>query len=525
MRILQRGLALLRPGGRLVYSTCSLNPVENEAVVAAALRANPDVSLVDCSADLPALKRRRGMTSWRVAPGKGAHLSKRRNEANGEEAAKADDMPWIDSWDELKALDEPLASRLPASLWPQGDEEKNHVERCMRVYPHMQNTGGFFVACLVKQGDGTGSMADGMIRAIDSESADRKRAASEEPEEPRKRTRAEDGESEASADVPAETASIPTDVQPVDKHASDRKSSLLRKKKDGEEVVIGAGGMPYREDPFVYVDPNDAEVQSCVKWFGLDDFPAGNLLVRNADRVPLRSMYLTSSSVRAVVSGGGPGAGVHPSLNPLRLRLLNCGVKVFGRQESTSKVTQSRKEAPNEESAVRRENVSAVLDCRWRVVADSLHSMRPFVGDKVVIPATLEELAFFIKEYYPVLERLPGTVGEFLRNAPMGSYILDIRPSEYENHKLTVALSFPVWRSVASANLMLDKQEKSALSFRLFDTDVSDPAGQRQFSTNPQARKRGPKGDDAAETKSNDAPAEAKESSEAPAETTTEGSA
>ena len=236
-------------------------------------------------------------------------------------------------------------------------------------------------------------------------------------------------------------------------------------------------------------------------------------------------MYLTSSSVRAVVSGGGPGAGVHPSLNPLRLRLLNCGVKVFGRQESTSKVTQSRKEASNEESADRRENVSAVLDCRWRVVADSLHSMRPFVGDKVVIPATLEELAFFIKEYYPVLERLPGTVGEFLRNAPMGSYILDIRPSEYENHKLTVALSFPVWRSVASANLMLDKQEKSALSFRLFDTDVSDPAGQRQFSTNPQARKRGPKGDDAAETKSNDAPAEAKESSEAPAETTTEGSA
>jgi len=32
-RILKRGLELLNVGGRLVYSTCSFNPIENEAVV------------------------------------------------------------------------------------------------------------------------------------------------------------------------------------------------------------------------------------------------------------------------------------------------------------------------------------------------------------------------------------------------------------------------------------------------------------------------------------------------------------
>lgn len=39
--LLERALPLVRPGGRLVYSTCSLEPEENEAVVAALLAAHP----------------------------------------------------------------------------------------------------------------------------------------------------------------------------------------------------------------------------------------------------------------------------------------------------------------------------------------------------------------------------------------------------------------------------------------------------------------------------------------------------
>ena len=37
-QILRRGIELLKVGGNISYSTCSLNPIENEAVVAAALK-------------------------------------------------------------------------------------------------------------------------------------------------------------------------------------------------------------------------------------------------------------------------------------------------------------------------------------------------------------------------------------------------------------------------------------------------------------------------------------------------------
>jgi len=56
LRNLLRGLELLETGGRLIYSTCSLNPIEDEAVVAAAMdKCAGAVELVNV--ELPGVKK------------------------------------------------------------------------------------------------------------------------------------------------------------------------------------------------------------------------------------------------------------------------------------------------------------------------------------------------------------------------------------------------------------------------------------------------------------------------------------
>jgi 16S rRNA (cytosine967-C5)-methyltransferase len=54
--ILASAARLLKPGGRLVYATCSILPQENEAIAEAFSASHPDFELLDAGAVLQQLK-------------------------------------------------------------------------------------------------------------------------------------------------------------------------------------------------------------------------------------------------------------------------------------------------------------------------------------------------------------------------------------------------------------------------------------------------------------------------------------
>lgn len=144
-KILHRGLELLRPGATLVYSTCSLNPLENEAVISSVIEEIGGVEKVEI-VPLPSWLTNKctimkGLSTWLVP------TSKYGKSKQGEDDDESFDMyqSFVDVPPKLQN------GKITTSMFPGSDQElKNQLVHCARFVPIKGNldSGGFFVACL-----------------------------------------------------------------------------------------------------------------------------------------------------------------------------------------------------------------------------------------------------------------------------------------------------------------------------------------------------------------------------------------
>ncbi|KAL2823373.1 S-adenosyl-L-methionine-dependent methyltransferase [Aspergillus cavernicola] len=491
VRILVRALQMLKVGGRVVYSTCSMNPIENEAVVASAIErcgGSDNVKVIDCSDELPGLKRVPGLKTWKVMD--------------------RENRLW-NSWQEVQEhrAESGIAGlgRLGEGMFPPASDIP--LERCIRVYPHLQDTGGFFITVLEKQSeirakpeDSSKVIPKGTVAALTEELNLKQKNGSGEPLEKIEalddlvpHDKATDLEREKNASVAEATHQLPysatNQVAPGTKRDAESLEGGLPVKRtkldNGTEVVIGdrpvhqpppaqvpdvletsdvtptpgptdttpqasapdsqlkppkrKPGQPI-EEPFNYLDPNHEELEPIFKFFELSDrFPRDRFMVRNAEATPTRTVYYTSALARDIlVANQGHG-----------LKFVHCGVKMFVKQDAQR------------------------LDvCRWRIQTDGLRIAQPWLGGTRAITLTQKEtFRKLLVEMFPKVDgggwQNLGEIGERVRDMPMGCSILYINPEGEENFNERMVL--PLWRSLHSINLMLPKEDRRAMLLRIFN--------------------------------------------------------
>lgn len=337
-RILERGIQLLKPGGRLVYSTCSMNPLENEAVVADALRRFGDVvELVESRDVVSGLKWRPGLKTWMVkntsgnleklVEDSGKEATERKGEketemveVSGDNGDSNSHMPdlgsvkapeWFTSYDEVphrrqkkivKSLFPPTAAELQSGSFP--------LERCMRLVPHDQDTGAFFVSVFVKK-----------------ENAQLTRRLRREED---KREKVENGEGDF---VNAEGEGN------AEKEAEEKTRDPPMPKKTGR-----GGTRLITDDPLVPVSELcPVTLKNMVEFFGMDlNLMEHCLMTRGSESSTFKQVVAVSRSVRTVLRHAlGTKDTQVPAENRV-LRVVNAGVKVLARTDRRDTTLQFR---------------------------------------------------------------------------------------------------------------------------------------------------------------------------------------
>ena len=125
--LLSRAIELTKPGGRVVYSTCSLDPIENEAVVARVV-AGGKVRVVPCGDSLSGVPSKPGMANW----------------------------PLLNDRGELDTESESEEYLLPT----EDKAVSSQLNDCLRVWNDEIGGGGFFLAVLerIMEEDVSGSI-------------------------------------------------------------------------------------------------------------------------------------------------------------------------------------------------------------------------------------------------------------------------------------------------------------------------------------------------------------------------------
>ncbi|CAM0951796.1 unnamed protein product [Alopecurus aequalis] len=399
LEIAMRGISLLKVGGRMVYSTCSMNPVENEAVVGEILRRCGDsVELLDVSNELPELIRRPGLTTWKVRD-RGSWLGTYEDVLNYRKKVVPPSMfpsemnetgEMVEGKQETKIVTDESNNGDNANTEEikQDESESGKVtrrsetsdsnsirtehsslplHRCMRIVPHDQNSGAFFIAVLHKLAPLNESQ---VVEAIKGERSILKDGALKRSNGP------------ASDKVPSEETSVHQqgvddshvldeqqnrDVDhEISKDGSSEEAKVIVDEVQNDQAARRDKRKSQNQSRWRGVDPviffkDEATIRSIVSYYGIkDSFTLeGHLVTRNPDTSHVKRIYYVSKSVQEVLK-------LNVKVGE-RLKITSLGLKIFERQST-------RDDSP----------------CMFRLSSEGLPLLLPYISKQILYASAID---------------------------------------------------------------------------------------------------------------------------------------
>ncbi|KAF2739795.1 S-adenosyl-L-methionine-dependent methyltransferase [Polyplosphaeria fusca] len=505
LRILFRGLQMLKKGGRLVYSTCSMNPVENEAVIASAIEAcggNSKVQLVECSDLLPGLIRRPGLNKWKVFD---------TSALSGGQDKKGH---LFTSWEAFCTTKEKFAKEDPdrsfspkmtEGVFPRSEaaeEERIPLERCMRVYPHLQDTGAFFIAVLEKKDDikiaqiksthdvAAPTQSTQENSALPEALALKRKLEDADEDQSTKRSKTDDEseenigmamtEDDQNSELPASSVIDETPEPPVNGSTANKSADRVSAKTAPTNLQPSS---QKQIEYFEYLPADDPIIADIFDFFGVDKrFPRDRFLVRNKDGLMLNKVYYTSELTKTVIT-----------MNKDRgMRFVHCGVIMF---------VSHKIKTPDQ------------LKCPWRLQDEGIKILAPWASKRIIECTSKMTLYKLLVEMFPKLNQEGphhlNEVGDQLQSLEPGCSFMKVEKSEGEDG-FPFDMVFPLWRHPGSVNLMVDKEDRKATLLRLFNekdpvikNHVADKAAEKALKEKENKQDEGEKADETSHVEAN----------------------
>jgi hypothetical protein len=448
VEIAWKGVAqLLKVGGYICYSTCSFNPLENEAVVAELLRrANGSLELV--AYELKGFKTRPGWPKWHVfcedKTRRETKNSQNRNnekmqakrsefegtvndlektgekdavllETNGvargdgvgdERSAPAPsnrerfvpesmdenalvDMVKAAGFHHFKSFDEVpkhLERRIRSSCFPPVGEEATtfNLQRCIRCLPQDNDTGGFFVALLRKTS---------VISNADRHVAEAEGANSDKVQEPiSKRSKMDEVDQNTNDEYVDSTLQEPAD----DAAAVDADNAPVRSNPGRSEQIKGL-------DDFAPV--SDEILDSLVQEFGLT-IDKDLFMTRACGKSKV--IYFIPRPIKDLIDQGIQD----------RVVVINAGLKAFSRSTMDGMTI-------------------------YRVCQEAAHFLAPHMTKRKFVVGLDDFRKCLTEERFVQIDALSDSLQTKVRELSVGSFVVDLdRYEDQLNQKLVATL----WR-------------------------------------------------------------------------------